>query len=125
MELVNPPNDVNFIRCTSGELLRCTIIPIGDWNMDADNSKLVTNPFSTNFDNIRSISVMIRNDSGVSFYQLPTYDSDNDQDACQAGCKNFQANNFYLHRRIGGTFDNVNFDSVGYNRGWITVWCED
>jgi hypothetical protein len=93
-------------------------VNIGDWDMDADESKNVAHGLS-DWQKIRSVDVVIRNDSNTAPYLHLSGGSD----------KNLYINgidnsNIGITRRAGSSFDGVNFDSTSYNRGWVTITYE-
>ena len=95
-------------------------IDIGDWDMDADTTKIIFHGLSvTEWQTIRSISVIIRNDVDAIYYKL---ESLIDVDGYLAGgVQSFTSTKILLNRRLLGFFDSVDFDSTSYNRGWVTV----
>jgi hypothetical protein len=100
--------------------LKVTSFDIGDWNMDTDATVQVSLPGSLTADDLRAIDVFIRNDANTSYYKLDKYDTVAVGSA--SGWVEDTASQIKLRRRTGGDFDNANFDSTTYNRGWITVW---
>jgi len=95
-------------------------IEIGDWDMDTTASVNVSHVLSlTEWKTIRQIDVIIRNDGDTGYYPLRKgYDG-----VTGNGFVNvIGSTNITLNRVTGGDFDNVNFDSTSYNRGWITFW---
>lgn len=94
------------------------IIEIGDWNMDAAFGKNVAHGLS-DIKKIRKISVMIRGDSDVSFTPLNIVDYTDG--TMQGGIAAFDTTNIVLARKTGGTFETAFFDSLSFNRGWVTI----
>jgi hypothetical protein len=99
-------------------LFNIKTFPIGDWNMDIAPSITVTH--ETTRSKIRGVHILIRNDADtitqgpdpmVSFYGLPTFSIDDTF--------------ITINRTDGGIFDNTNYDSTSYNRGWITLMYVD
>jgi hypothetical protein len=99
--------------------LKCKVVEIGDWNMDADDTKNVAHGLTVG--NIRMIQVIIRNDGGTSLSPLNYKSADYDY---AEGRFYADATNVLMGRRATGNFDGVAFDSTSYNRGWITIWYE-
>lgn len=97
-----------------GTDLKCKVIEIGDWNMDA--SATVSPLHGVTGLNIRAINVVIRDDADTTYYNL-----DNNGSA-PGGYMSFTASQVYLGRVTGGSFDSTSFDSTSYNRGWMTIW---
>ena len=95
------------------------MIDIGDWNMNATSSVTVAHGLTAA--NIRSVDVQIRDDeTGLNTIPL-------DYDASGTGASGrygFLPNGttIQLLRLAGGTFDTTAYNSISYNRGWITIW---
>jgi hypothetical protein len=103
---------------TSGPFLKIDVIEIGDWNMDATASVSVAHGIGA-AEKIRSVSVVIRNDiEGGLRYNLSWMDFGS---AVQGAVELFDDTSVQLSRLSAGSFDNTNFDSTSYNRGWITI----
>ena len=96
-----------------GVNLQPRVYKIGDWDMNADNSKQVAHGLGDNWKKVRIINVLIRSDSAT-----------NQQEFCTVGGGTATVNNIdiSLARLIGGIFDNPGYDSTSFNRGWITIW---
>ena len=95
------------------------ILELGDWNMDTTDGLNITG--IAEFKNIRSYSVIIRNDEDTIYYPMDYIHVDG---LLQGGYRSFSADLLQLYRRVGGLFDNADFNSTSYNRGWITIWYE-
>jgi len=94
------------------------VVEIGDWNMDSTTQ--VNPSHGLTLSKIRSISVVIRNDSGT-LYPFPFtggYASLNERWI-------LSSSNIVLSRFVGGVFDDPSFSSTSYNRGWITIQYTD
>ena len=96
--------------------LNIKIVNIGDWNIDADSETTVAHGLTLS--KIRSISVIIRNDANNEHRDLG---------AQTGGTSSFQwiyanATNIVLR---ADSFANTNYDSTGYNRGWVTIHYTD
>jgi hypothetical protein len=99
--------------------LKTKIIEIGDWNMDTVDQ--VTAAHGLTYANIRSVSAVIRNDADGLRHQFASYArvigaSDTDDEYLYVNTVNV-----VLNRAQGGLFDDPNYDSTSYNRGWITI----
>jgi hypothetical protein len=101
--------------------LNTKVIDIGDWDMDATSQ--VTVAHGLTLSKIRSMTVMIRGDSGTTYYDLSSR-SDYSLSSGNDGY-NCDGTNAILNRATGGPFDNISYDSTGYNRGWITIQYTD
>jgi hypothetical protein len=100
-----------------GDDLLCKIIEIGDWNMDTTESIEVAHGLT--YGNIRSVQVVIRRDTNLDTRPLDYrgYFGDN-----PGGAWYWNATIIKLGRYLGGNFDNADYNSTSYNRGWITIW---
>lgn len=88
------------------------VADIGDWDMDYDGLRNIT--LAILFSKIRSVSIVIREDTSGRLHKLET---DGYYNAIGSGSGSI----FSLVRNAGGTFDSTNFNSTPFNRGWITV----
>lgn len=108
---------INFNN--EGSTWAYTEMEIGQWDMDATDSVLVAHPL-VNWQSIRDVSIIIKNDADDRYYTLENYNKNNRN--------GFDANYFYLYREAASFFDNTNFNDViaggggEYNRGYITFW---
>ena len=109
--------DGGTVRGEAGTLLKEKVIEIGDWNMDSAISVDITHGLGSDFKKIRSLQAVIRNDSDTFYYPLDAYAGAN-----MAGGPQFANSTIIqLRREQGGIFDNANFDSTSYNRGWVYI----
>lgn len=97
--------------------LKTKVLEMGDWDMVATSS--ISVPHGVDFTKIRSINIIIRNDGGTIHYSGVI---SNGVDAYSSGVISSGVN---VTRVAAGVFDSSNFDSTGYNRGWITITYED
>lgn len=96
------------------------VVNIGDWNMDADQDKLITIAslsLPVSYKNIRSVSIMIRDDGDSGYYPLNSASSG----AVNGGVEQITSVNIYLRRNPGEFFDSASFQATSYNRGFITI----
>lgn len=110
-------NGVNAITDQGGgNVLKCKVLNIGDWNMDT--TVYVDISHGLTLSNIRCINVIIRNDDDTKYYDFPINSTNNTSDGhVYAGNTNIR-----ITRATDSIFDSLNFDSTSYNRGWITIW---
>lgn len=87
-------------------------VDIGDWNMDATASVSIAHGLT--LANIRSVTVLIKHDSGSPVAVFPFGSSDDEI--------YLDATNVVLTREAGGPFDGTGYDATSYNRGFITLW---
>ena len=101
------------------ETVRTKIIEIGDWNMDNSSGRGVNHGLTVS--KIRSVRAFVRNDAASMLFDLCTAANNNDPYLVAGGVKYVSQSVVYLERRTGGMFDDVDFNSTGFNRGWITI----
>jgi hypothetical protein len=92
-------------------------VPIGGWNMDANNSKSVAWTLPAN-KSIRTIYVIIYQDTNTNVAYPLNYNPNGN--VCE-GAVFYDGTYFQLVRLAGGTFDSSTYDSTSVNRGIITV----
>ena len=100
--------------------LNTEVIDIGDWNMDSTSAIFVAHGLTLS--TIRSIQCIIRNDAATVFSNLAA-----DWSTAGTSGTEISANstNVELVRQNAGPFDNSNYNSTSYNRGWITIQYTD
>lgn len=95
------------------------IIDIGDWDMDATIGISVAHGLSaTEWKTARVIDCIIRNDTDGTYSPLSRGTNTGVMDGYVASINSTNVN---LSRVTGGNFDNTDYDSTSYNRGWITI----
>jgi len=111
----NPGDPVNQEMIREGETrpLLEKVIEIGDWNMDLTAALNVAHGIP-NWENIRDCQVLIRNDAANENKMLGYYGEANT-------FFKVKATNIELYRATGGVWDNANYDSTSFNRGWIYI----
>lgn len=92
------------------------IINIGVWDMDLSAVKGVPHLID-DFAKIRTVNVIIRNDSEFENYDLLS----NNGSETTVTTVAIQTDNLVLQRGVGGFFDDTSFDRTDFNRGWITI----
>jgi hypothetical protein len=85
-------------------------LDIGDWNMDTTANLNVAHGLGGDWQKIRNICIVIRNDANTTHYDL-----------MDSGVQYWDSTNITMERNAAGTFDNANFDSTSYNRGFIYI----
>jgi len=90
--------------------VRQKIVDIGDWDMDADNVKVVNH--GLDFTKIRGVDVIIRSDDDL--LRVPLIGTEG-----TVGLIN--GTQIQLARLTGGVFDGTGYDSTGYNRGFVLI----
>jgi hypothetical protein len=111
---VTPLKLANYPGFTGG--LLTSVINIGDWDMDTDAQTTVAHGVTGS--NIRSMDVIIRNDFDNAYLPLNHGTLDG---TSIAGSYDWTSTTVFLDRVTGGEFDNTNFDSTSFNRGWIVI----
>lgn len=97
---------------------RQKIIEIGDWNMDVSGGVSVAHGLGAAYTKVVGCRVIIRSDTGST--RIPLERNSSGTDA--AGFVNsIGATNINLNRLVDGFFDDTDFDSTSYNRGWIII----
>lgn len=94
------------------------VINIGDWNMDSTGSVTVASGITMT--KVRRMSAIIRMDDDSQYHNLT--------DSLNGSIYKLSGNNITLARTatgdpsgFGGGFDNGNYDSTSFNRGWINL----
>lgn len=99
--------------------LRRLIIDIGDWDMDSTTNLNVAHTIA-DFTKIRSIEAFVRNDADTAYYPLAKIDAGGTGNI-QGGVSVWDSTNVTLSRLASGNFDSADFNSTGYNRGFIVI----
>ncbi len=108
---------------TDNVILKTNVIEIGDWNMDTTAAgsftATVAHGLGSDFAKIRSLEVIIRNDANTQLWKFNSF-------SLASGDLNDQftyadSTNINLRQAVTTGYQNVNFDSTSYNRGWITI----
>lgn len=95
---------------TGAGTMRWKIIPIGDWNMDADSAKYISHGLTLS--KILFVHVEIRMDeTGVLV----------DLQYLAGGYFKTDDSHVNMHRVGGGEFDSTYYNATSYNRGYITI----
>lgn len=100
--------------------VRTKVLNIGDWNMDANTFTTITHGV-TNYQNILSVSVVIRTDLSAPPTTHLLNAADSDTVVVSGGVGEIDATTIRLYRLTGGIFDNANYDATSYNRGFVTI----
>ena len=107
------------VESVDGSVIRQKILNIGDWDMYVSGAgptrtgvKLVAHGIA-DFTKIRDISVIVRNDNNDEYFKI-----------CGDDLEDLKANSTLIQINLvsgNDAFDNNNFDSTSYNRGWVIV----
>jgi len=84
---------------------------IGTWNMDSDETKVVSFNLNVNIKRISSIHLIIYKDDLSEVFGIGGIDS----------CKYDATNGVTVTRTASGIFDGTDFNSTSINRGKITI----
>jgi len=112
----------NIIPDTTSPRYTYKEIEIGDWTMDDTKTKNVAHGLNSNeWPTIRDVQVIIRDDVPVALYDFKSSQlgSITDTEVIDQGIT-INSTNFVLTRQDDGEFDETQFNSSSYNRGWIT-----
>ena len=104
-------------------ILNTKVIEIGTWDMVADSAAVFAHGITNAPSRIRSVKVIIRNDSALIIYDFTNINA-----AETAGrVITIETTNIVLGRSTNGYFDDTNFDTMGDdgNRGWVTIQYTD
>ena len=100
----------------STQVLVPKIIDIGDWDMDTVGT--VSVPHGLVAANIRAVSVSIRDNAGLPATDFPAFSAS----GTTVEYTKWDATDILMFRSASGLFDNANYNSTSFNRGWITIW---
>jgi len=112
------------IKTPSGRILKKEFIDIVNWNMGSSSSIIVSLPVS--YKKIRTLQVVVRDDSDSIYYNLFGEGSSGTPGTPQGGAEISNAivpaNTVTLFRAAGGFFTSGLFNAVGgFVRGWVTI----
>lgn len=93
------------------------VLEIGDWDMNGTTNIAVAHGLTLG--NIRAVQVMVRKDD-ASF--LAPFCADIAISGFDDGYFTLSVSDITLYRKPGGQFDNTDYDTTPYNRGWIVIW---
>ncbi|MCP3682124.1 MAG: hypothetical protein GY861_05475 [bacterium] len=104
--------------------LKCIVLEIGDWDMDADTQGPdVNHGLGSSWENIRMVDVVIRNDADNVYYNILNNASGGT--SIITGSYRFTSTKVILERVPSVFFDDPAFATPpGSNRGWVTIWYE-
>jgi hypothetical protein len=107
---------------TNGTVNYPKIIPIGDWDMDANDRVSVSHGLGINWHKVLSIFVMILDDGNNIYTPLNMYDSVHN-DWLPSGAIYDLNDTFIIPiRRSGSGYDSTEYNLVPHNRGYIYIW---
>jgi hypothetical protein len=111
-----------FRNENSGIVFKIKIVPIGDWNMDANPTVDVPHGIADPR-KIRSVRGIIRRDDDQFYFTFPQYRllASGVLDRLDIAGINASSNFITLERVDNGSFDIPIFDSTGFNRGWLVI----
>ena len=105
--------------------LRRKTVEMGDWNMDSTDVLKVNHGlnYSDTWKGTRHTEFTLRDDADTVYYGK-SHASGGEMRKIDVAISGVTSKKVVMIRRDGGAFDNSNFDSTNYNRGWVTVWYE-
>jgi hypothetical protein len=115
-----------YQKLVGDPIIRTKVFEIGDWNMDSSPTKTVGH--SLDAAKIRSVFVTIRNDTGdtlpfngLLFNPVNSLSSNQWEIWFPVTTVGWNSTNIVLSRMDGSFMDGAAYDSIGYNRGWVTI----
>ena len=104
-----------------GVTLKRKVLAMGDWNMDSTTHIHVAHGLT--LAKIRGAWGMIRNDADTIYNPVPNIYADHSDFDIYADCgiATISATDVDIFRRDLSHFDSINYDSLTYNRGWVTI----
>lgn len=121
MDINNPPT-ITQIKGMNGKIWKPKIIEIGDWNMDVSVTKQVAHEVDTDYKNIQNVQVTIRDDDDLFYYSLFKQIQFLLENIPAGDLKRIDSGYIVLERLAGGFFDGSDFNSISYNRGFVSFW---
>lgn len=94
---------------------RSKLVEIGDWDMDATASKYVAHGLDVT--KIIGAIAIVRHDTDTQRFTLGNNPGTDD-----GYISGLNTTYVILERVASGDFDSTNFDSTGYNRGWVVLF---
>lgn len=104
---------------TSNVALLSITINVGDWNMTSTTS--ISVPHGLSYKKIRSVSVIIRADTDVSYRNLSEL---NGSTGLVSGGWTFNGTTALTLQKINGTIFDAGYSTTSFNRGFITIFYE-
>ena len=89
---------------------------IGDWNMDANNSKTITLPMEISYKKITNVSGFVRSDDDVEYRFFGSRNSD-----ASAAPKATPSGSGLILWRDAADMTGANWNATSYNRGVIII----
>lgn len=124
------PNNVDSLYydasgAGSSVRLKPIVIEIGDWNMDSAATKVVNvNSYVAgilNSGKVIKVTAMIKSDTANRLDPLDLFSGSEVMAGGIAEVWTDGSNYIGLRRLTGGFFDNTNYDSTSYNRGFVII----
>ena len=107
------------IQTDGVNILKTKVINIGDWDMVTDSFVSVGSGIARA--NIRGISVIIIDDDAPGVGVALDINWTDGSGTGNQGISISSSGIIGLYRQNGGAFDNTDYNSTSYNRGWVTV----
>ena len=106
-----------IVAVETEQIFKTKVIEIGDWDMVATGSVNASHGIASGVSKIRQVTALILTDNGFSSRVL----SQTVSGGVAVQGIIVDDVNVTLTRESGGDFDSTAFDSVSFNRGWITI----
>jgi len=120
---IGGPQVPNYIIAADGSILRCKVFDIGAWNMDTTGAKSIVTGIAP--DKYVGILGWIKQDGLQYYYPIAYPDTALTSATHDLQFRRTDNGTLDIERRAGGTFDSVNFDDAGINRGTIIMFYRD
>ena len=119
MEISGSTAQTFIFDTISGRQVKIAIYEIGDWNMDTDFEKNVYTPEMVGLEVI-GVDVLIKNDDNTILTPL---NKGRENAPYSDGRYSYYktTDRIYMVRANAGVFDNANYDSTSYNRGYVYI----
>lgn len=120
-------NLITAINAKNPDGLRKDVLPIVDWDMDANFNKLIDLPVGVSIGNVIKSTIMIRGDVGSSFensrLQDCVYSPDTPTNVILGATPDISSGKISVYRGlINSAFDSPDFDATGgFVRGWVII----
>lgn len=113
-------NGIKELKVNSTNDTQKNVLTMGDWDMDADPTFSIAHGLTgVLWKTIKKINVIIRNDADTEYIEFSGYQNSSTVPATGNNIS-WDSVNILLNRQTSGPFDSTDFDSISYNRGWIT-----
>ena len=110
--------DAVIDELNNNRFIKYSVINIGDWDMDTDQFTGSIAHGISDHTKIRSIDIMIRDDSWLILTPLDIFVI---AGFTGGGVQGLSSTNIVLGRVTAGYYDSTTYDATSFNRGFITI----